>query len=113
MALLTPGGEEPKKPELLDQRLKRVLLILGMMCIVVVGATTLKILMPAIEWTFSILSPFLIALVLAYIFNPAVNFLQVKLKLGRAGSLIVLAAFLTIVLSQGLLRWALCIEKIR
>jgi predicted PurR-regulated permease PerM len=98
MALLTPGAGEPKKRESLDDRLKRVLLILGMMCIVVVGATTLKILMPAIEWTFSILSPFLFALILAYIFNPAVNFLQVKLKLGRAGSLIVLAAFLTIVL---------------
>lgn len=63
----------------------------------------LRQLSPLFAWVLRILSPFMIALILAYIFNPIVNFVQKKLKLGRAGGIAVLAVTIAGVLSIFLL----------
>jgi predicted PurR-regulated permease PerM len=51
----------------------------------------LYLLGPVLRWALDVLSPFLIALIIAYVLHPIVTFVQRKLRLGRLGGLIVLA----------------------
>lgn len=61
---------------------------------------------PLIGWALDTLSPFIIALILAYIFNPIVNFVQQRLRLGRITG-ILFVAFAVALLAAGLLIWLL------
>jgi predicted PurR-regulated permease PerM len=85
------------RDEKLDQSLKRALLLMAWMLIAagLVGGAWL--LLPLVRWALQVLSPFLVALVVAYIFNPIVNFLQHKLKLGRQGGIVVAALLVVLV----------------
>ncbi len=82
-------SQEEGSEDRLDFELKRVGLVLGWMLALAGGLWALMKVWPAIAWTMNVLSPFLIALVIAYIFNPVVNFFQRKLKLGRVMGIIV------------------------
>jgi predicted PurR-regulated permease PerM len=48
----------------------------------------------------SLLTPFVIAFVLAYIFSPLVNFLEVKLKFKRIFALLITYGFLILLLAS-------------
>jgi predicted PurR-regulated permease PerM len=56
-----------------------------------IGVFALRQLGPILAWLLNLLSPFLIALVLAYVFDPVVTFVQRKLRLGRTAGILVLA----------------------
>lgn len=83
-----------------DANLKRVFFALGVLGCLVLGFTAIGLLKTPIAALFSLLSPFLLALILAYVTSPVVSFLQKKLRLGRLGGtllvffLILLAFFM-------------------
>ena len=95
-----------------DVNLKRIFYILGLLGCIVLGFIAMGLLKKPFESLFSLLSPFLLALILAYVTSPIVSFLQKKLRLGRvAGTLlvfflillaffIVLAILIPVILSQ-------------
>jgi predicted PurR-regulated permease PerM len=70
----------------------------------VLGVFALRLLGPLLIWAIDLLSPFLVALVLAYIFDPVVTFVQRKLKLGRTGGIAVLA-LVVFPLLAGIFAW--------
>lgn len=84
--------------EQLNLHLKRMSLILGWMLIAVGGLWMCARLWVVFGWLLGTLSPFLIALVFAYIFNPIVNAVQRRLRLGRIGGIVVVALLLLLVL---------------
>jgi predicted PurR-regulated permease PerM len=71
-----------------------------------VGLFALRQLAPIVFWLLGVLSPFLVALVLAYVFDPVVTFVQRKLKLGRTAGILVLALSMIAVLG-GVMVWLL------
>lgn len=83
-----------------DANLKRIFFALGALGCIVLGFTAIGLLKTPFEFLFSLLSPFLLALILAYVLAPVVSFLQKKLRLGRVGGtllvffLILLAFFI-------------------
>lgn len=64
----------------------------------------LRQILPLAGWVLNILQPFLVALILAYVFHPIVNFVQTKLRLGRVAGILVLVAVITLILA-GLILW--------
>ena len=81
----------------LDFRIRRLALALMYIAIFAALAGLLYIGRPAIEFVLNILSPFIVALIVAYIFNPVVSWLQRKFRLGRiAGVLITYALILAL-----------------
>ena len=83
----------------LDPHLRKLVLTLGYMLVAAGVIVALVFVWPVIAALFSILSPFIVALVVAYIFNPIVNFVQLRLKLTRIGGvfavLLLLLAIIT------------------
>jgi predicted PurR-regulated permease PerM len=78
-------------------RLQRILSILGVLGIIILGFHTFALLQKPFAALFDLLSPFILALILAYILSPLVDFIQARLRLGRmAGTL--LFFFLTLLL---------------
>lgn len=73
-----------------DASLKRIFYVLGVLGCIVLGFVAIGFLKKPFESVFSLLSPFFLALILAYVTSPVVSFLQKKLRLGRvAGTLLV------------------------
>lgn len=64
----------------------------------------LRQLSPLLLWSFNVLQPFLIALVVAYVFHPIVTFVQKKLRLGRITGIVVLLLTILLLLT-GVLVW--------
>lgn len=97
-----------QKPPFLafDPQIRRVVLTIGYMIIAAGAILALSLAWPTIAATIEVLLPFLAALVAAYILNPIVTFLALRLKLGRVAALgvfylgvvIVVGAFLAYVL---------------
>src|SRR6056297_3313029 len=95
-----------------NSRLKTILYILGILGIIILGFHTFALLQRPFAAFFDLLSPFILALILAYIISPLVDFIQAKLRLGRmAGTLlffflilllffIFISVLLSVVLSQ-------------
>ncbi|HMA85797.1 MAG TPA: AI-2E family transporter [Desulfosalsimonadaceae bacterium] len=95
-----------------DYRLKTVIYILGILGIVILGFHAFGLLQKPFAILFDLFSPFILALILAYIISPLVDFIQLKLRLGRmAGTLLVffllllifftvIAVMLPVILSQ-------------
>lgn len=98
-----PGGEGTVVPiaGLLDPHLRKVVLTIGYMLIVAGFAYALSVVWPVIAATISICLPFLVALIIAYILNPIVTFLCVRLKLQRIGGLLMF--YLLVLLVAGAL----------
>lgn len=64
----------------------------------------LRELMPLLSWCIRVLEPFLIALIVAYVFNPIVSFVQKELRLPRVLGIMVLMLFIAGVLI-GVMIW--------
>ena len=67
----------------LDTKLKKTLLVIGYMIIIAVAVYALVQLSPVLRMIANVLVPFCVALIIAYIFNPIVTFVQQRLKLSR------------------------------
>jgi predicted PurR-regulated permease PerM len=78
----------------LDPHLRKLVMTLGYMLVAAGVIVALVFVWPVIAALFSILSPFIVALVVAYIFNPIVNFVQFRLRLTRIGGLFVVLLLL-------------------
>jgi len=74
-----PMGSTPD----LDTKLKKTLLVIGYMIIIAVAMYALVQLSPVLRMIANVLVPFCVALIIAYIFNPIVTFVQQRLKLSR------------------------------
>lgn len=84
---------------MLDPHLRRVALMIGYMVIVAGFAVAFTLLWPLIRGLFSVLSPFLVAMVVAYLFNPVVNFVQRRLGLSRVWGVLAVNALLLLAFS--------------
>jgi predicted PurR-regulated permease PerM len=73
----------------LDARLKKTLLVIGYMIIIAGAVYALAQLRPVVRMIANILAPFCVALIVAYIFNPIVTFVQQRLRLSRIMGLVV------------------------
>lgn len=81
----------------IDLHLKRTALFLGYMLIAVGLIWAASKMWVFLSWLFDILSPFIIALIVAYIFNPIVNAVENKLHLGRIGGIIVVGLIMVLI----------------
>ena len=69
-----------------------------------VALFALRQLAPILGWALELFSPFLIALIVAYVFHPIVNFTQEKLKLGRTAGIVVVGAIIVLLIG-GVSAW--------
>lgn len=93
MAIIeTPEDPESKAPvlQMLDPKLHRVIMIIGIMLIIGGLFLALRIMWPFIDMIIRTLLPFAVGLLLAYLLNPIVSFVQVRLRLTRVGGVIIL-----------------------
>lgn len=82
----------------LEYRIRRALLLLVYLIIAGVVAMMIYYARPAISLLLTILSPFIVALIVAYIFNPIVSWLQRRFNVGRiSGVVLTYALILAIV----------------
>lgn len=73
----------------IDPRLRRVLLTIGYMVIVAGFVYAFAMVWPALRGLLKAVAPFIVALVVAYLFNPIVNVAERKLRITRVGGVIV------------------------
>ncbi|MBX7245102.1 MAG: AI-2E family transporter [Candidatus Sumerlaeaceae bacterium] len=85
----TMENSNQKSTEQIDLRIRRSILILLQLAIGGALVWLAVILYPIVNLALTILSPFIVALIVAYIFNPLVRLLQLKLGLGRAAGVAV------------------------
>lgn len=90
-------SEKPSIIISLDVKIRKALLILLYLTIFIVVGYILNYLKPLIEFSLTILSPFIIALIVAYMFNPIVAFLQSRFRLGRIAGVILAYAFILLI----------------
>lgn len=84
--------------QLLDDRLRRIASIIGIMIIVAGVIAALALAWPILRLVIATMLPFLVGLVFAYIFDPIVTFVQRRLKLSRiAGVLVLYLIFLLVI----------------
>ncbi len=77
-----------------DDLLRKMAYIIGGMIIFAFGVYIISFLKSGLLIVFNVLAPFIIGLLLAYVFSPIVVFLQEKLKLGRImGTLVLYCLF--------------------
>ena len=84
----------------LDPEMRRIAVTIGYMLIIAGFAVALKLLWPAIASIFRVMAPFIVATVVAYVFNPVVTFFQKRLKLSRVAGVAFL--YLMILLAAGI-----------
>jgi predicted PurR-regulated permease PerM len=73
-----------------DPLLRRIVYAIGIMGAIALGFYTFSLIKGSIAFVFNVLTPFLVALILAYILAPVVIGLQHRLKLGRVMGTLVL-----------------------
>lgn len=88
---MLPSGSQ------LDTRLKQVALVLGWLLVAAGTVWALVMVWPIVRWTVRAVSPFLIALVVAYLFNPIVQATQQRFRLGRLMGILVVALLLVLI----------------
>jgi len=92
-------SEKPNRPALeLDPHMRRVVLMIGYMIIVAGFATAFTLLWPVISAVVTVLSPFIVALVVAYLFNPVVNFVERRLRLTRLGGVVLVNVLIILIM---------------
>ncbi|MCC5876537.1 MAG: AI-2E family transporter [Candidatus Sumerlaeia bacterium] len=90
-------SDTPEKSpiQLLDPQLRRIALIIGVMVIAAGGILALTLVWPVVQMIVRSLMPFVVGLIFAYIFDPIVTFIQVRLRLSRiAGVLFLYLCFI-------------------
>lgn len=83
-------GGQPVTVQLLDEKLRRIALTIGIMIIAGGAITALALVWPLIRMVALTLVPFAVGLVFAYIFDPIVTFVQRRLRLSRIGGVLFL-----------------------
>lgn len=73
----------------IDTRLKKTLLVIGYMIIIAGAVYALVQLRPVFRIIANVLAPFCVALIIAYLFDPIVTFVQQRLKLSRIMGLVI------------------------
>lgn len=73
----------------LDYRIKRSILLLLRMAVLAAFVGLVYYARPAVRFALDVLSPFIVALIVAYIFNPLVTFFQRRLYLRRLKGVVV------------------------
>ena len=81
--------DKPERIIDLEVRIKRALLILLYMAIAVGAVLILYFGRAAIQFTLTVLSPFLVALIVAYIFNPVIRILQIRFRIRRLPAILI------------------------
>src|ERR1043166_1396999 len=84
-----PSMTEPRAKTEIDLRLRRAVLVLIYMAIAAGAITFLHYLRPLVRVALNVLSPFLVAIIVAYIFNPLVTAIEARFKLGRMAGVFV------------------------
>ena len=74
---------------LCNDRLQQILLILGYMLILAGAIWGISLVYPVVLTIVNIVSPFLLAFILAYVFNPLLTYFQEKFKLSREGAVVI------------------------
>ncbi|MCE5231369.1 AI-2E family transporter [bacterium] len=77
---------------------------LAILAIAALSVFILRQVGPILTSTMQVIGPFLLALIVAYVFHPVVLFVQRELKLGRVTGILVLAGLIVLALS-GILLW--------
>lgn len=77
--------------------MRRVALMIGYMVIAAGFAVALTLIWPFLNGLLRALSPFIVALIVAYLFNPIVTFAQVRLRVGRIGGIVVVNLLILLV----------------
>lgn len=83
-----PPSSEPS-PLLNDRHVRRGVVILLYMAVAAGAIFMVRTLQPLISLVLNVLSPFIVALIIAYIANPLVRVLQTRLRLNRLGAVLV------------------------
>ncbi len=83
----------------LEYRTRRALLLLVYLVIAGMLAMMLYYARPAISFVLTILSPFIVALIVSYIFNPVVNWLQRRFKVGRISGVVLTYALILLIVA--------------
>lgn len=89
-----------EKPSIIvsyDIKIRKALLFLLYLVIFILSGVILYYLKPLIQFTLTVLSPFIIALIVAYMFNPVVTFLQQKFRLGRIAGVVFTYALILLI----------------
>ncbi len=88
----TVGEEEDSSApvQLLDDKLRQVVYIIGVMLIIGGAFTALAFAWPVVQLAVQTLMPFIVGFIFAYIFNPIVTFVQKRLKISRVGGVLFL-----------------------
>ncbi len=86
----TPAPVEGVPVFQMDEQLRRIALIIGMMIIAAGILGALVLVWPAIRMVLVTTLPFAVGLVFAYVFNPVVTFFQRKLRLSRISGVLFL-----------------------
>ena len=86
-----------------DDRLKRLLIVIAYMLVFAGIVYILNVLKPVLIFILKIIKPFLLALILAYFFDPIVTFVQKRLKLPRITGLIIFYILIILIISLFLL----------
>jgi predicted PurR-regulated permease PerM len=81
-----------------DPVLRRIAYAIGIMGAIALGFYTFSLMKGSIGFVFNVLTPFLVALILAYILAPVVIGLQHRLKLGRVMGTLVLYMIIFVVI---------------
>lgn len=92
-------GDKNVTFELLDSRLRKIALTIGWMIIAAGVIAALAFAWPFIAMLVRTLTPFLAALVFAYIFNPIVTFVQKRARLSRVGGVLFLYFLFVVAIS--------------
>ncbi|CAN5506225.1 AI-2E family transporter [soil metagenome] len=97
MIIESKSTDDTKRPpvyQLIDERLHRVAMSIGVMLIVGGSLWAVVLLWPLINMIIRTFLPFAAGLVFAYVFDPVVTFVQVRLKLSRVGGVLILYTIL-------------------
>lgn len=92
-------GKRPVEVQFLDEKLRRIWSIIGIMLIIAGALTAFVILKPFIAMVIKTAMPFAAGLVFAYIFDPIVTFVQKRLRLSRIGGVTVLYFLFLVVIT--------------
>ncbi|MGI8908066.1 MAG: AI-2E family transporter [Candidatus Sumerlaeaceae bacterium] len=84
-------------PRIVDRHLRRALLLLVYLLIAGAAFALLHYSRPVIQFTLNILSPFIVALIVAYIFNPIVSVLQRRARVGRVAAVAITYAIILLI----------------
>lgn len=88
--------KQPDEQVCLDVRIRKAMLV-GLWLLIIGGAVVLfSYLRPAIRFALDVISPFAVAVIVAYVFNPVVLFFQRRFGMGRLKGVVVTYAIILV-----------------